>query len=122
MGARKSGQRRSARAGGRRRISGRRGSTGAREDLLDYDNCRCQHRFRPRDKRRGEEDRLTLGEKIGFVVGRVVVMVRIGVVIGCGSRAVVVAVMVSVRLGVIVGRLGVTMGSSEEMNRKPSDM
>ena len=49
-------------------------------------------------------------------------MVRIGVVIGCGSRAVVVAVMVSVRLGVIVGRLGVTMGSSEEMNRKPSDM
>lgn len=56
------------------------------------------------------------------MVGLVVVLVRIVVVIGRGSRAVAVTVMVSMRLDVIVGRLGVAVGRGEKMNRKPGDV
>ena len=58
---------------------------------------------------------MALGEKLGFVVGREVVLVRVAVVVRV-VIPVTVTVLACVRLP------GVAVGDGEEVNRKPCDM
>ena len=76
---RKSGQRRSARAGGRRKVSRWRRWISVHRQFNRAGEHRRQQRLLPHDEGRREEECLALGEKLGFVVRRVVMVVRVAI-------------------------------------------
>ena len=76
----------------------------------------------PGHERGREKNGLALGEKLGLVVGRVVMMIRIAVRVGGIRVGVAVAMMRRMRLGVIVRRTGVAVGFGEQMHRQPRDV
>jgi len=67
------------------------------------------------------KQRLALGEELGLVVGRVVVMVRV-VGVGRISRNVAVAVVFRVGLRVRMRRAGITMRPGKQVQRQPSNV
>ena len=76
---RKSGQRRSAGAGGRRKVSRwRRWISVHRQFNRDGEHWR-QQRLLPHDEGRREEECLALGEELGFVVACEMVLVRVAI-------------------------------------------
>ncbi len=67
------------------------------------------------------KQRLALGEELGLVVGRVVVMVRV-VGVGPVSRIVAVAVVFRVGLRVRMRRAGIAMRPGKQVQRQPGDV
>ncbi len=117
-------QRRSARAGRRGEISGRRRGLRFGQDREADDGRRRQL-----DPQRGHEggradDGLALGEKRVLVVACVVVMIRVALMLMARARVVAVAVMSARRLHMCLrvagGGIAVRLGG--EMHRHPHDV